>query len=747
MKKLITLLAACTLCSSVAASNFPPPPNFNTIRQTVPAKSPFAVEQLKFESGKSTYFQMPPEAPAGAILWEDFAKFTEGSEAEPGTTSVGIGEEGIIPTEMTQMPGWTGRGIYQAGGMAYMGFFEGPYRPVCAWLFTPIMDLSGNGGAFTIKFRAKCNSEEGDVIAIMHTPPEQNSIISSVNVNITNEWADYSVQLDKGTAQSCIMIWSIRHDWFLDDYTVTSEGTAPPMNIHVTSYKGHEATVEWDNAVDGVTYLYNLLCVDEATQESTIERENVPTDVNSATITDLDFSKSYGIQVATKKGDDISKYSETVMIKPFLPGPELIAPTDCDGTSFTASWNPLPDAVKYYLYVTHTEYSWPERTVIDFQTETTETSYKVTDLEPEIVHSFGVQAQLSNGEITAISDLMKVLPNIPAPVATPATEVTADSFVANWTESRGATDYQVTVYKEHTASADGEYAIADANFDYIESEGTLETPVSYYSSYIMPTESGAFEWYINLAAMMDGAIGLDNSQYFWETGFMHSPLMDFTPFGGKASFDITLASADATKAIIVLAYPDEENFLQELESYEIPVSSTMTTQHVEFTKGTDNACIVVFQGDGTYLMFQDFKLTIDMPKGSKIEMPYCRAQTINQFSYKFENIKIGEGDRIGYDVMAGYFKADGQSVSEPSNRIWVDFGSSVNNVNKTLANVYMEGETLCIENPTGAAVEVYNMTGMKVFSDNSGEKLLKSQLNMHGVYIVKVGNDVVKVMR
>ena len=59
----------------------------------------------------------------------------------------------------------------------------------------------------------------------------------------------------------------------------------------------------------------------------------------------------------------------------------------------------------------------------------------------------------------------------------------------------------------------------------------------------------------------------------------------------------------------------------------------------------------------------------------------------------------------------------------------------------------MSGNVLNVENPTGAAVEVYNMAGQKVFSDNSGEAVVRTQLDMRGAYIVKVGNTAVKVMR
>ena len=747
MKKLTTLLTICALCTGSLFAQGLKPLKARQVNRTVSVEDVFAPQRYKL-AVKPNVSRMLANAPADAIIWEDFAKFTEGSEASPGTVEV-ADQQGNIPSSMTQMPGWAGYGIFQAGGVAYVGFFEGSYGTETGFLSTPTGDFSANNGAVTIKFRAKCNNAEGDEVYVLLLQPGEQYASSSSTVMLTNEWAEYSVQLDKGTEASFIQMYTYNHDWFLDDFQILPEGMSSPANVRVTSYKGTEATVTWD-AIDGATYLYNLLYADPETGSTMVEKENVAVDENTVTLTDLDPSITYGVQVAAKKDGVQSPFSGITVLEPTLEGPTPIAPTDYDGTSFTASWNALENAESYTLYVVHSESDgWYETTVIDQQKETTETSYKVTGLDPTIVYSFAVQAKMKDGEVTALSDLMKVSPTIEAPVAKEATEVTANSFVANWSESKSATHYQVTAYKEHTALTAGEYAVANADLSNTESTGTLDMPESLWQAYTLPAESGAFDWYISMVAVMDGAIGLDNAYAaLFGASFMYSPLFDLTPFGNKASFDITLASADATGAIIALAYVDEDNYLQEIESFEVPVSSTMTKQHVEFTKGGEDVCVLVYAVDGTYLMFQDFKLTVDMPKDSKIELPYNRSLTEGELSYKFENVVVEDGDRIGYDVIAAMLTDTDQFVSEPSNRIWVNLSGSVEGLKMQEAPVvYMNGNELNVENPNAAEVTVYNMAGVKVFSDNSGEAVVRTQLDMRGAYIVKVGNAVVKVMR
>lgn len=140
----------------------------------------------------------------------------------------------------------------------------------------------------------------------------------------------------------------------------------------------------------------------------------------SVTLTDLDPDKLYGFQVAAQTEEYTSPYSKFIIIEPLVAAPTPIGATDYDGTSFTAHWNPLEGAASYTLYVVHTETNgWNVETIVDLKQETTETTHTVTGLDPETIYSFAVQAKMSDGEVTAISDMMKVLPFPPLPPPKP----------------------------------------------------------------------------------------------------------------------------------------------------------------------------------------------------------------------------------------------------------------------------------------------------------------------------------------
>ena len=77
---------------------------------------------------------------AKVVLSEDFNKFTDGTEGNPSTVVTNF-------DNLTQMPGWSGISVMQAGGAAYL--------PVEAQLTTPAIDLGANGGNYCISFKAK----------------------------------------------------------------------------------------------------------------------------------------------------------------------------------------------------------------------------------------------------------------------------------------------------------------------------------------------------------------------------------------------------------------------------------------------------------------------------------------------------------------------------------------------------------------------------------------------------------------
>ena len=709
-------------------------------------------KHLKAAVAKPAKVKAGAEKPENAVIWEDFSKFTAGSEGTPDATDVNDPSTAEIPAEMTLSPGWKGLGIKQAGGIAYVGTYDEYGWDETGYLKTCPTDLSINNGTCTVKFRAKSASSEGDEVAVRLANPS-NTYIDEQRVKLTDQWQDFEVKLNKGTADAFVHFFSVWHEWYVDDIAVISEGIPSPENLHVTSFKGYESTFAWDATAEAEKYKVQVYFWDKSKKDYTYIVDGEETTETSYKVTGLDLTETYFFKVAAVQGTSVSAYSESRTIAPVLAAPTPIKPTDYSGTSFTAAWEPYEDADFYvlnvYCYQQDSTLPLPIPFIVDEEVEGT--SYFVDKLPENYIFYFTVYVVRNDGEISQKSKEMPALPVLETPVAKDATEVTSNSFTANWTTVEKANTYQVNVYREHTALTEELYELANTDCDVVPSKATLDNPEKLSGAFIFGTESGAFDWYISMAAAIDGGIGLDN--YYatlFGMAYMYSPLYDLTPFGGKADFEITMGSPDATKAVVALAEEGEDGYLKEIESYEVDVTTSMTGHTFNFTKGTESCCILVYANDGSSLIFDDFKLTINMPKGSTIEQMIDLALIQDQktSSYQFKGVDF-KNDRISYDVLAARVDAslDDPIVSEYSNRVYVNAIGSVEGVSETAAKVYMEGETLCVENPEGAAVEVYNMAGVKVFADNSGEAVVRTQLDMRGAYIVKVGNAAVKVMR
>lgn len=698
--------------------------------------------------------QMPvkeAQKPADAVIWEDFSKFTAGSVDAPDATDVNDASA-VIPAEMTLTPGWTGMGIKQAGGVAYIGTYNEYGWDETGYLKTCPADLSQNNGTCTVKFRAKSANASGDEVAIRLANPS-NSYLDEQRVKLTNEWQDYEVKLSNGTADAFVHFFSVWYEWYVDDIAVITQGIPAPENLHVTSYKGYESTFAWDATEEAEKYKVQVYYWNTSKKDYTYVVDGVETAETSYRVTGLDMDETYFFKVAAVQGTNVSAYSSSLTLAPVLAAPTPITPTDYDGDSFTAAWEPYEDADYYvlnvYCYQQDSTLPLPIPFIVDQKVEGT--SYFVENLPPNYIFYFTVYVVRNDGEISQKSNEVPALPVLSTPVAGEATNVTSNSFVANWTPVPTANTYQVNVYREHTATADEVYELANTDCDVYPSSATLEKPEILSGGFIFGSQSGAFDWYISMAAAIDGGIGLDNSYAFLlGSAYMYSPLYDLTPFDGKADFSITLGSPDATKAVVALATEGEDGYLDEIESYEVDVTPTMTNHVFNFTKGNNSCCILVYALDGMSLIFDDFNLSVNMPKDSKIEhmIDMALLEDASASSVRFDGIDF-RNDRISYDVLAAIVDAslDDPIVSDYSNRVYVNAIGAVEGVNEAEAKVYMEGATLCVENPAGDDVEVYNMAGVKVFSDNSGDAVVKTQLDVRGVYVVKVGGEAVKVMR
>lgn len=746
MKKITLLVLACTLCASVGFAQ-----NRKALRaKTMKAENTEAVSSrlftpvYKFTKAQTNATpRMLANDASAVIVEEDFSKFTAGSETAPDATDLADVETGDISADYTQVPGWSGGAVFQAGGSAYIGFYGGD----TGWLNTPILDFSANNGTFTITFRAKSALTSGDELNMLLLYPGEQYATSSQSVILTNEWQEYSISLSQGTAESYIQMWTYDGESFIDDIKISAEGISAPQNLTVSKYMGTSAELSWD-AVEGAdSYLLNVYYFSMETWDYAYLLKEEPVAGTSYTIEGLDPNEGYYFDVAAVQGDKISPLSESVSIVSPIDPPTPLPATNYSATSFTANWEAVEGASSYLLSVLYEGESDIE--YVFENKEVQGTSYDVEDLTAGIVYYYQITAKMSDGSVSQPSEMVAALPTLSKPVVKEATDITTTGFTANWEPVEFANVYLTTLYKEHTAKADETYTIANASFEGLESTGTIDYPETYFSSYEFTKEDGAYGWYISMAATIPGAIGLDNSfAMFFGSSYMYSPQGNYGQAGGKATLTLDVV-APADDNLLVMFAEIVDNMLTPIESSvkSIPVTPTMTEQKVTLEGGSDGDVILIFSENDGNVFFGSLKVDVDLKAGAKFSTTED-AVVAETNSCSFKDLTVVDGDVFAYDVMAAYV-ADSNNIvySEISDKMEVQLSSSVASIAPAMAKVYVTNGIVNISNPAMKDVAVFGIDGKCVFADNNGSETLSVELPAVGIYLVKVGTEIFKVIK
>lgn len=629
-------------------------------------------------------------------LFEDFSKMVTGSIEKPDISKELTADDyeymwANMSDEYTLEPLWGCDYVYPAGGVAYMDASEetgGASR-----LTTPRVNVEGNGGVAVLSFKVKapkgmvCEFFTVESAETNNWGPEWDILAAVQCPEITDEWQTMEIVIQNGGPTTLFNFIAYYTPVFIDDIKISQYDLhvgIPVLNNH-TNYTGESFDISW-SAIDGAdSYLVNVY---DEQGVYLYEDENVQS--NSWTVTGIKSGKTYYYTVRAVKGE--YKSLETLPVEIY----DLEAPSILD-----------------------------------------------TIIIPE-----------------------------------------EQKLVVTWSEVPSAELYNYWLYADRVATADGEFVITNEIFEGLkESDGVTPTERSienpdymHYDEYFPQTQQGG--WKVLMGVPCVGYIALDGWMYVnaGKDAGLISPELDLSKDGGKVKIDLSLCGeltngwnwndewveqgVTSQCAIALFNYDEELNDYTQVELvYVKEVNTDWKDFSVTLTKGSERSVIGIYsvRAEG-YLYLDNLKITQNYKTDEKFRDPvYTQMRYINGSELEVVVPDRACGLDLWHKVCAGKTRTTSEdggltetlNVKE-SNYSELEFIGVVQSGIEELTfdgiSVKVINNVLSIVNPSAEKVNVYNIGGTIVYSNN-GEKEIEVLLPSEGVYIVQIGNKAVKVIR
>lgn len=426
-----------------------------------------------------------------------------------------------------------------------------------------------------------------------------------------------------------------------------------------------------------------------------------------------------------------------------LNSPAITSVTLADVDKVKVEWTAVDGATSYYVYVLDSE----DNSLLDEQTVTdTETFLNFIPKGDNYYHIYVIAKDGENESYPTAWWGQLEPESIATPVALPATNISDNGFTANWEKATNASQYILAVTQEHVATSDNEtFTIFDDDFSSL-NDADMNNPaivaqLGYCDKYF---KRGG--WYGDLIAGFSGMIALTN--IYADAGLpgsLTSPKMNLGVGDEKVNISGFTASM-VDDAVLSIALVKNN---QVVDEETVNVSTSGGTFDVELSGGSDDSQIYMSiadaSPDGDFIFLDNMKITCTMNKGEIIKLPYTTYYVpYTETSHNVEMPFTGE-DKAYYNVQ-GYFSDE--MKSDVSNDITVSRTTGIAELSDAAekASVTLTEGGVAISNPKAAKIYIYSINGGMVAKDLTGTTHTTVALPA-GSYIVRVGNDIFKIMR
>lgn len=636
------------------------------------------------------------------IIFEDFSLLTTGSIEEPDYNTNVIASEYEYPwwnmkDGYTLQPGWGSNFMYPAGGCAYLDAAatkEGEAR-----ISSPVLDGRANGGVCTLRFDAR--TLEGSI-----------SDFLLVQVAETN---NYGPNWDILADDVCP---TITEEW--QTFEITAQGVGPTSFFHIIAAGG------------------------------------IPVIIDNISIFQYDL---------------------------YVDIPELNKHTNYTGETFDISWEAVEGADSYLVNVFQQAQDMTGQIIRTYLYENepvADNKWTVVDAISGEIYYYTVRA--IKGEHVSLESTPVEINDLEAPEMFAASEIDEDGYyVASWNDVPSAVVYNYRAYADRVATEDGTMVLTNESLDGLsEADGsevtrTIENPdYMVYDEYYI-TEGNQGGWKLRNGAPCVGYVVLDAWHYINGNGdaALLSPELDLSKNGGEVKLNVSLwgeltegydwndnLCEFQTECAVALFTWDETlgDYSQTDLQYISNVEEAWNNYEVTIKGCTDRSIIGLFavRAEGN-LYIDNLKLTQEYKAGEIFRDPFFAKMLSADTEAEVTIPARCAGSEIWHHVAAGKVSYESDGVNTTMNVLESKYSelvkvgtaplSSVENVSLVNATARVANGTLYIANPAGEAVNVYDLAGKLVYTNATGSQQLNVVLPANGVYMVKVGNKTIKVIR
>lgn len=292
------------------------------------------------------------------VFSENFDAFTEGSEESPATTDISSGYTNKLSSTLS---GWSGRYVYEAGGMLKIG--DGGN------LQTARYDMKANGGIVKVSMRVRSLDEFGAMFAIALNYSDK-----VTDYVYDNEWHEVSYVVSGASTYSTTYIKvtasMAASGLLIDDLKVEQSAAFYPAPVakQPTQADGTSFTARWATVSGSTGYYLDVyyrdndglpfyVVVNQFIQGST---------TSTYKVTGLDPSQTYFFVVRATNGTATSANSneiKVIKVVTQLDAPVALDATDVTEGGFTANWTEVEGADGYEISIAKVETLKEDQTV------------------------------------------------------------------------------------------------------------------------------------------------------------------------------------------------------------------------------------------------------------------------------------------------------------------------------------------------------------------------------------------------